>query len=321
MEKNYKVQVLDKGYVRLIDWLGTDEDIVEAARMSTGKGFISWDPYQTCKKCLCVESLAHPEAPYPGMCEHEWEKAPRGDMGLLDTLWRKKHASPFEQVEMVIEVKAPIMVFREWHRHRTQSFNEFSARYAIMPNEHYVPDKERVKKQSKTNKQGSGEQVDDDFADSFLILLEGEQDEIYSNYLQWVESDGIAKELARINTPVSRYSKMRAKANLRNWFQFCNLRMRPSAQWEIRQFANVVGDFLKNLYPKAWSLFEEYDLYGASLSRTELDIIQRILRDYCGDRGMVSNVLTNHGKSSELGGMKTTEFIEKILDGGTRILF
>ncbi len=320
MEKNYKVQVLDKGYVRLIDWLGTDEDIVEAARMSTGKGFISWDPYQTCKKCLCVESLAHPEAPYPGMCEHEWEKAPRGDMGLLDTLWRKKHASPFEQVEMVIEVKAPIMVFREWHRHRTQSFNEFSARYAIMPDEHYIPDVERVQKQSKTNKQGSGEQILAGTAECFRTQLVDEQNDVYTHYMHWVETDGIARELARINTPVSRYSKMRAKANLRNWFQFSNLRMRPSAQWEIRQFANVVGEFLKNLYPRAWSLFEEYDLYGANLSRTELKILRNVLTDYCENRDVYSKALENHGKRLEMGGMKIAEFIEKITNAEEKII-
>lgn len=118
MSELIRTKVLDHGYVMLIDKMGNDESIVEAARMSTGKGFISWDPYIRCRKCSVVLSMpegAHAVVP-PSECDHDFEKAPNGDVGLLDTLWRKKHATPFEMGELVIEVQAPIMVFREWHR-------------------------------------------------------------------------------------------------------------------------------------------------------------------------------------------------------------
>lgn len=117
------VQVLDHGYVRLANVMGTDEDFIEAARMSTDKGFISWEPYERCKKCEVVYPMGERDQPLIfdagakyAQCKHEFEKAPNGDLGLLDNLWRKKHATPFEMCEMVIEVQAPIFVFREWMR-------------------------------------------------------------------------------------------------------------------------------------------------------------------------------------------------------------
>lgn len=313
MEKGTKVQVLDHGYVTYINSMGNDEEIVEAARMSTGKGFISWDPYERCDACGQVFHL-HEEQKLKDFghltCSgHKMVKYPNGDLGLLDTLWRKKHATPFEMGELVIEVQAPIMVFREWHRHRTQSYNEFSARYAVMPNLHYLPEASRIQKQSSANKQGSAEAVSDDTASQVRAELAREQEEIYGYYEGWAES-GIAKEVARINTPVSRYSKMRAKGNIRNWFQFLNLRMRPDAQWEIRMFANEVGAILKALWPKAFGFFEEYDLYGAHLSRTELRTLRKMIHDI--DGALPENC--------ELTGTKLKEFLAKLKDGGDKIL-
>lgn len=322
MEKGTTIKVLDHGYVKFIDSMGTDETIVEAARMSTGKGFISWDPYWRCKVCGAVtkpmseaveiitntEPIAHGCGGVP-LKSCIYEKYPDGDKGLLDNLWRNKHATPFEMVELSLEVQAPIMVFREWHRHRTQSFNEFSARYAQMTDLHYIPELERIVKQSTLNKQGSDKEMMPDAA-GILAELERQQTEVYGYYDAWV-GNGMAKEVARLNTPVSRYSKMRVKTDLRNWLAFCNLRMRPGAQWEIRQFANEVGKIINIIWPQVWHLFEEYDLYGCYLSRTELNILRRNV-------GIGSLELDAQGDG--LSGTKMKEFIRKIEQGGKTIL-
>jgi thymidylate synthase (FAD) len=282
--------VLDHGYVRLIDFLGKDEVVIEAARMSTDGGFVSWEPYEGHKG---------------------------GDQGLLDYLWRKKHATPFEMCEAVFEVQAPIMVFREWMRARTQSYNEMSGRYIVMPNLHYVPSAERLAAIKNGNKQATsldhhlgGEMSEEDLAD----ICQGIHDEqigIYIEYEKMLKA-GVPKEVARINTPVSRYSRMRVKTDLRNWFWFLNLRMRPNAQWEIRQYANMIAGFLSRLFPRSFALFEEYDLYGVSLSRTEI----RILRAVVG--GAMS--LREATEEFKLTGSKKEEFLAKLQKGGEEIL-
>lgn len=314
MEKGTTIKVLDHGYVKFIDSMGTDETIVEAARMSTGKGFISWKPYSRCETCgLWVESSDPKEL--AGTAHKECSKEDvkffaEGDKGLLDNLWRNKHATPFEMVELSLEVQAPIMVFREWHRHRTQSFNEFSARYAQMKDLHYIPELERIVKQSTLNKQGSDKEMMPD-ATGILAELERQQTEVYGYYDAWV-GNGMAKEVARLNTPVSRYSKMRVKTDLRNWLAFCNLRMRPGAQWEIRQFANEVGKIIKAIWPQVWHLFEEYDLYGCYLSRTELNVLRKNL----WERGSIEMDAQEGG----LTGTKLKEFLRKLEHGGKTIL-
>ena len=315
MEKGTKVQVLDHGYVTFIDSMGTDETIVEAARMSTGKGFISWKPYSRCESCgIWVESGDSKElegTKHKEDCKKEDVKFfHQGDSGLLDNLWRHKHATPFEMVELAIEVQAPIMVFREWHRHRTQSFNEFSARYAQMQDLHYIPELERIVKQSTTNKQGSTNEPMPD-ATGIQAELERQQIEVYGYYDAWV-GNGMAKEVARLNTPVSRYSKMRAKTDLRNWLAFCNLRMRPGAQWEIRQFANEVGKIIKAIWPRVWDLFEEYDLYGVTFSRTEMKAMRLFLQSELS----VDDAATQ----ANLRGAKLQEYLNKMLKGGEVIL-
>lgn len=181
------------------------------------------------------------------------------DQRLLEFLWRNKHATPFEMGGMVIEIKAPIFVFREWHRHRTQSYNEMSARYIPMPDENYVPTVLRLIEGSMltTNKQAQGsKQLTRLEAEEFQISLE----DLY-NRAQAVYEDalkmGVPKELARLPVPVGRYSKMRASANLRNWLAFLTLRMAPNAQWEIRQYADAVGEYIAELFPRTWKLFNE----------------------------------------------------------------
>ena len=242
MERGTELKVLDHGYVRLIDYMGSDETIIEAARMSTGKGFVDW--------------------------EH--------DAGLLEYLWSHRHTTPFEMVELHVEVQAPILVFRQWHRSRTQSYNEFSSRYAQMPDLHYVPDLDRIQAQSKTNKQGSADPIDEALAGSIQGRWADEQEEIYDNYDLAIEN-GVSKEVARLNTPVSRYSKMRAKTDLKNWLGFEDLRIRPGAQWETRQYALALGQIISSLWPRTWALFEEYTLYGCHFSRTEMAAIRMLL--------------------------------------------
>lgn len=278
VDKGTLLKVLDHGYVRLIDYMGNDESIIEAARMSTGRGFEGWEK----------------------------------DAGLLDFLWRNRHTSPFEMCEMVIEVYAPIFVFREWHRHRTQSYNEFSARYAQMADVHYLPERSRIQRQGKTNKQSSDDvAMEEAFATEFIEDLKDQQEHVYSSYDEAVKL-GVAKEIARINTPVSRYSKMRAKTDLLNWIRFLNLRLRPNAQFEIRQYAEVVSQLLRWRFPKTMDLFEEYDLFAASFSRSEMKAL----------RLMLLNNRNRYEAAKEIGlaASKAEEFFKKLDKGGEEIL-
>lgn len=574
MEKGTTFKVLDHGYLKLIDWMGTEESIIEAARMSTGKGFEGWDPHERCKVCNATKrssdgALGVDVFSPVRICnreDHNWEKRP-GDQKLLHTLYTQGHMTPFEMCELLIEIQAPIMVFREWHRHRTQclsgdtrvtfelpvrsrkgkkgpyrltmeqlwkrllsaekavrvqgmllrvlnedtgefttsrvlevvrspakplyrvttaggksikasadhrfftnagwealkdmaklptvedstwkafsfvtvgtterkkaqswdppsfspteeewrkvigfgenysvsnmgrvrrdnrgqgaqvgkikepsvarsgypvvslshegktyvctvhrlvlsafagsssqgletrhlnhnrldcrlsnlawgsskdnssdmqaadrqqrlvagheeitcielidsevtydlvvdgpwhnfvaegivvhnSYNEFSARYAQMPNLHYLPDPSRIQKQSTANKQGSAEALPEDEAKEVVGRLGSEQQYVYDHYEMLVDN-GVAKEVARLNTPVSRYSKMRAKMNLRNFLGFLLLRKKPSAQYEIRQYADVGGEIVQALWPRTWALFMEHTFDAVRLSATE----------------------------------------------------
>lgn len=219
-----EVKVLDLGYIRLVESWGSDERIIEAARMSTAKGFLGWGT---------------PDAP--------------GDEKLLKFLWDKQHATPFEMAGLVIEVKAPIVVFREWHRHRTQSFNEMSARYVPLPDESYVPSVERVLmgNQGTTNKQaqGSGRAYTEADALGWLAGLGAVYEHAQQVYAAGLAL-GIPKELARLPVPVARYSAMRASANLRNWLGFLKLRCDPAAQWEIRQYADALAGIVREVFPR-----------------------------------------------------------------------
>ncbi len=252
-----RAAVLDHGYLDLVETWGSDERIVEAARMSTGKGFLGWGP--VCEVCgePQMEGMTH------DMCmRHQCGGRVRklGDEKLLRYLWEHKHATPFEMAGMVIEVQAPIFVFREWHRHRTQSYNEMSARYVPLPDVNYVPSVERLLVNSKTNKQagtaaGAAELTEwkaKAFQDALLGVYRNAE-KLYQEAL----AAGVPKELARVHLPVGRYSRMRASANLRNWLAFLTLRMDPAAQWEIRQYANAVGELIAERFPRTWELFAE----------------------------------------------------------------
>lgn len=270
----FEKKVLNHGYVKYIDHMGTEETIVEAARMSTGKGFQGWDK----------------------------------DAGFLSFLYRHHHSTPFEMCELSIEISAPIFVIREWHRHRTQSYNEMSGRYTQMPDEHYIPEASRVALQSVANKQGSGMALTPEDAEQFLAHIKAEQEEIYAQYEKDLGA-GIAKEIARINTPVARYSRFRAKANLRNWLNFLRLRKAPNAQWEIRQYADAVGEIIQQLWPQTYKLFVEWDLESVTFSKSEMDII----------RGLYAILVKEEGEDipmelleERLGKSVAKEFLEKL---------
>ena len=246
------VKVLDHGYIKLIETWGSDEAIVEAARMSTGKGFLGWGDKYHHDNCPNVGEPLNKECE---MCD----RAP-GDEKLLRTLYTHKHASPFEMAGMVIELQAPIFVFREWHRHRTQSYNEASARYIPLPAIDYLPSVERLMQHSTTNKQAGraagAAELNEDAAQTWLTNLQNHfeyGEVVYQNGLKI----GIPKELARGALTVSRYSRMRAQANLRNWLAFLTLRMDPAAQWEIRVYANEVCKLIEAKFPRVAELFLE----------------------------------------------------------------
>ena len=228
-EYTLNLDVLDKGYVRYIEHLGGGEHgadeagIIEAARQSTQGAFRSWDT----------------------------------DEKLLTFMANHNHTTPFEFCHLVIEVQAPIFVFREWHRHRTQSYNEMSARYAPLPDVNFTPSLDRLFWTQDDNKQSQavdGTELTKDRAINWQQQVRDFYDKAEQLY-QYGLGIGIPKELARIVLPVGRYSRMRASANLHNWLKFCQLRMDYNAQYEIRQYAKAVGSIIAQVFPRSWMLF------------------------------------------------------------------
>lgn len=258
------MKVLDKGYVKYIEHYGSDESIIEAARMSTDKGFLGWDA-GPCP--VCEGDGRDPDHEGAGWklgcksCDGTGHIA--GDAKLLKYLWTKKHATPFEMAGMILEVKAPIMVFREWMRHRSQSFNEMSARYVPLPDENYMPSVERLLSGSKAaantknrQAQGSGKELSESDAMFWLDELERLYNHAQRVYDLGLEL-GVPKELARLPVPVGRYSKMRVAANLRNWLAFETLRISHNAQYEIRIYAQAILQLLEERFPRTIQLFRE----------------------------------------------------------------
>lgn len=227
-----KIDVLDRGSVRLVETHGggdagvPEAGIIEAARQSTQGSFRGWDR----------------------------------DERLLRYLYRNGHSSPFEFAGMTLEVKAPVFVFRQWHRHRTQSYNEMSARYGEVPLEFYVPTVDRLMADGGANKQAGAkkgaEALDNAGARAFIMSLATSQSDAAYEYRRAIES-GVPKELARLALPVSRYTQMRATANLRNWLGFLTLRLDHHAQWEIRQYAEAIYTIITEQFPRTAALFEE----------------------------------------------------------------
>lgn len=248
-----RIEVLDHGYLEVVGTWGSEEGIIEAARMSTGKGFKGWGP--KCRGCGGDTSIGEHLA---NDCPEDVGIEP-GDEKLLRYLYENKHETPFEMAGMTVEVQAPIFVFREWQRHRVPfGYNEASARYAPLPDVNYVPTLERLMVGAGSNKQaqGTGEALTEENADRFRRRL-GDLYEKAQELYETALAHGVPKELARCCLPVGRYSKMRATGNLRGWLGFLRLRMAPNAQWEIRQYANVIWNELHKTFPRTMGLFDE----------------------------------------------------------------
>lgn len=256
------MKILDHGEVDLIEHWGSDERIIESARMSTGGGFKGWGGRHACTKCGEFEENALVEVSGPNSVFHVGcggliERVV-GDEKLLAFLWNHKHATPFEMAGATFEVEAPIFVFREWHRHRTQSYSEASARYIPLANKNYMPTMERIKdgvKVAGSNRQAQGAvTLNETHAANWLQQLQDVYDHAQSVYELGINS-GVPKELARLCVPVARYSRMRVSTDLRNWLGFLTLRQAPGAQYEIRMYADAIESMLAEKFPRTMRLY------------------------------------------------------------------
>jgi len=259
---DHQIPVLDKGFVRLVDYMGGDDRIVQTARVSYGEG----------------------------------TKTVRQDAGLIDYLLRHEHTSPFEHVIFELHCKMPIFVARQWIRHRTARLNEISGRYSVMKDEFYLPPREQITLQSIDNKQGrESESVPAELQDKVLELLKSDQSSSYKNYKEII-NDGIARELARINLPLSMYTEWYWQMDLKNMLHFLKLRMDSHAQWEIQEYARAIAKIVQAVCPKAYESFERHILRGAKFSSDEIAAINALI----------------DGKENPLEGRRLDEFTSKL---------
>lgn len=271
MEKR-KIDCLDKGFVKLVSFDASDAGICDAARVSYQKG----------------------------------TKKVQDDRSLIRYLLRHEHGTPFEMNFFRFHVKAPIFVFRQWHRHRVGiSINELSARYSEMEDECYLPDLTRLQEQSSLNKQGSSEQLVDGrqlIQDSML----NEQQDSFVNYNGYLK-ENLSRELSRINLPVSTYSQMHWACNLRSLFNFIRLRINSHAQFEIQQYANALYELIKPIVPISCEAFEDYVLNAVTFSGPEMELLLERLH-HKGTDDLKSH-LSNVNKLSK---RELNEFMSKV---------
>ncbi|MEL6914274.1 MAG: FAD-dependent thymidylate synthase [Pseudomonadota bacterium] len=239
-------EVLDHGFVRVIDYMGDDSAIVQAARVSYGEG----------------------------------TKHVSNDEGLIRYLMRHWHSTPFEMCEVKLHVKLPVFVARQWIRHRTANVNEYSARYSILDREFYIPAPEHVAAQSAVNNQGRGDTLEGAEASRVLELLKADSTRAYDNYEAMISTEGqqgLARELARMNLPTNIYTQWYWKVDLHNLFHFLRLRADSHAQYEIRVYADEICKIVADWVPLAYGAFEDYRLGGATLSARALDCVKRMV--------------------------------------------
>ena len=238
-----RIECLDKGFVRLVDYMGGDARIVQSARVSYGAG----------------------------------TKSHREDRGLINYLMRNAHTSPFEQVQLTFHTKMPIFVARQWVRHRTARLNEISGRYSVMADEFYVPAPEQIRPQSDDNKQGRSEaRFSEDEETAIITAMEEEQRNAYAAYTELLDKN-LARELARANLPVSLYTEWYWQIDLHNLFHFLRLRMDAHAQYEIRVFAAAMATCAKAVAPLAYEAFDEHVLGALEFSRSEIGALSAVL--------------------------------------------
>ena len=238
--------VLDHGLVRVIDYMGDDAAICQAARVSYGRG----------------------------------TKAVSDDRGLIRYLMRHWHSTPFEMCEVKFHVKLPVFVARQWIRHRTANVNEYSARYSILDREFYIPAPEHLAAQSTVNNQGRGEVLQGDEAQRVLDILREDSMRSYDHYEGMLSQDGqqgLARELARMNLPANIYTQWYWKTDLHNLFHFLRLRADAHAQYEIRAYAELMCRITADWVPLAYAAFEDYRLGGTALSARGVEALKRRL--------------------------------------------
>lgn len=240
-------EVLDHGFVRVIDYMGDDAAICQAARVSYGKG----------------------------------TKAVTNDTGLIRYLMRHWHSTPFEMCEIKLHVKLPVFVARQWIRHRTANVNEYSARYSILDREFYIPAPEHINAQSVVNNQGRGEVLQGEEAARVLDILKTDSNRAYDHYESMISDDGqdgLARELARMNLPSNIYTQWYWKVDLHNLFHFLRLRADSHAQYEIRVYADAMCKIVADWVPAAYGAFEDYRLGGAQFSGKGMDVVRRMIK-------------------------------------------
>tara|TARA_B100002051_G_scaffold138322_1_gene131362 strand:- start:398 stop:1345 length:948 start_codon:yes stop_codon:yes gene_type:complete len=249
------IPVLDHGFIRVIDYMGDDTSIVQAARVSYGKG----------------------------------TKKVSTDSGLIKYLMRHWHSTPFEMCEIKYHIKLPIFIARQWIRHRTANVNEYSARYSILDKEFYLPSKENLAAQSSTNRQGRGEILEGDQAENVLKLLKNDAEQTYRNYETMLNekydgskidesSNGLARELARMNLTLNTYTQWYWKTDLLNLMNFLRLRADHHAQYEIRTYADKMLDTLKKWVPITYEAFMDYRVGGTEISAKGKIILQKLIK-------------------------------------------
>ena len=238
--------VLDHGIIRVIDYMGDDAAITQAARVSYGKG----------------------------------TKAVSNDEGLIRYLMRHWHSTPFEMCEVKFHIKLPVFVARQWIRHRTANVNEYSARYSILDREFYIPESGALASQSKVNSQGRGAVLEGAEAERVLEILKTDSMRSYDHYEEMLSQDGqegLARELARMNLPANVYTQWYWKVDLHNLFHFLRLRADAHAQYEIRVYAEEMCKLVRDWVPFAYGAFEDYRLGGANLSAKALECVRRMV--------------------------------------------
>jgi thymidylate synthase (FAD) len=240
------IPVLDHGFVRVVDYMGDDAAIVQAARVSYGAG----------------------------------TRTARDDAGLIRYLMRHWHSTPFEMCEIKLHVKLPVFVARQWIRHRTASVNEYSARYSILDREFYIPEPAHLAAQSRVNNQGRGDVLEGEEAARVLATLRRDAETAYDHYEAMLSTEGqqgLARELARMNLPANVYTQWYWKIDLHNLFHFLRLRADPHAQYEIRAYAEALCDVARDWVPAAWDAFEDYRLNAVQFSGKGMQALRRML--------------------------------------------
>ena len=247
------LKVLDRGFIRVVDYMGNDSSIVQAARVSYGKG----------------------------------TKKKSEDEGLIRYLLRHRHTTPFEMCEIKLHIKLPIFIARQWIRHRTASINEYSARYSILEDEFYIPKKYYLAEQSSSNKQGRGDNIDEKSASKILKILKEDSLNCYKNY-SWMLNEknsdqydnnrpSLSRELARINLTLNTYTQWYWKIDLHNFMHFVSLRADSHSQFEIREYGKTLLKILSKWTPLSYKAFLSYRLNSAELSMESINVIKKMI--------------------------------------------